>query len=91
MLSLISLITAFCAVESVLATGSASVLDRTNDLSPALQSILRKAHTGLYTYPTSLTQGIVPVRFTSECFVVHLQANKSLEIHSLTQRLLERW
>jgi hypothetical protein len=32
------------------------------DLSPSLQDILNKAHQGpLYTYPTSLTQGIVPV------------------------------
>lgn len=32
------------------------------DVSPSLQAILNKAHQGpLYTYPTSLTQGIVPV------------------------------
>ena len=32
------------------------------DLSLSLQDILNKAHQGpLYTYPTSLTQGIVPV------------------------------
>jgi hypothetical protein len=32
------------------------------DLSPGLQHILKQAHKGpLYTYPTSLTQGIVPV------------------------------
>ena len=33
------------------------------DVSNSLQDILNKAHQGpLYTYPTSLTQGIVPVR-----------------------------
>jgi hypothetical protein len=33
------------------------------DVSTSLQDILNKAHQGpLYTYPTSLTQGIVPVR-----------------------------
>lgn len=32
------------------------------DVSPSLQDILDKAHKGpLYTYPTSLTQGIIPV------------------------------
>lgn len=32
------------------------------NLSPGLQDILKQAHKGpLYTYPTSLTQGIVPV------------------------------
>lgn len=32
------------------------------DVSQSLQDILNKAHQGpLYTYPTSLTQGIVPV------------------------------
>jgi hypothetical protein len=32
------------------------------DLSPSLRDILKQAHKGpLYTYPTSLTQGIVPV------------------------------
>jgi hypothetical protein len=34
------------------------------DVSLNLQDILNKAHQGpLYTYPTSLTQGIVPVSF----------------------------
>ena len=34
------------------------------DVSNSLQEILNKAHQGpLYTYPTSLTQGIVPVSF----------------------------
>lgn len=32
------------------------------DVSQSLQDILNKGHSGpLYTYPTSLTQGIVPV------------------------------
>jgi hypothetical protein len=34
------------------------------DVSNSLQEILNKTHQGpLYTYPTSLTQGIVPVSF----------------------------
>ena len=33
------------------------------DVSPSLQEVLNKAHQGpLYTYPTSFTQGIIPVR-----------------------------
>lgn len=33
------------------------------DVSVALQKILNQAHQGpLYVYPTSLTQGIIPVR-----------------------------
>jgi hypothetical protein len=37
------------------------------DLSLSLQAILNQAHQGpLYTYPTSLTQGIVPVSWI--CF-----------------------
>lgn len=33
------------------------------DVNPSLQDILSKAHQGpLYNYPTSLTQGIIPVR-----------------------------
>lgn len=39
------------------------------DLDPALQDILNKAHQApLYTYPTSLTQGIVPVCFSLKCW-----------------------
>lgn len=34
------------------------------DVSPALQKMLDQAHQGpLYDYPTSFTQGIIPVRF----------------------------
>jgi hypothetical protein len=33
------------------------------DVSPSLQEVLNKAHQApLYTYPTSFTQGIIPVR-----------------------------
>jgi len=46
---------------AIVAAASSSVLDKTYDLNPTLQSILQKAHTGNYDYPTSLTQGIVPV------------------------------
>jgi hypothetical protein len=36
------------------------------DVSNSLQEILNKAHQGpLYTYPTSLTQGIMPVSLYS--------------------------
>ena len=49
--------------SSILAFASllSSALTANPDVSPALQTILDKAHEApLYTYPTSLTQGIVP-------------------------------
>lgn len=43
------------------ACAAVGVVASAPDVSFALQDILDKAHTGpLYTYPTSLTQGIVP-------------------------------
>ncbi len=56
----LNLFAALCAAKAAVAA-SASALDLTTDLNPALQNILNQAHSGLYTYPTSLTQGIVPV------------------------------
>ncbi|KAG9247850.1 hypothetical protein BJ878DRAFT_453627 [Calycina marina] len=43
-----------------LAGAVVGVLAATPDISITLQKILGKAHTGIYTYPTSLTQAIVP-------------------------------
>ena len=46
---------------STLTVGVYGVTAIDPDVSPALQAILNKAHEApLYTYPTSLTQGIVP-------------------------------
>jgi hypothetical protein len=52
----------FTCLTSALAATVVSAVSQP-DVSIQLQSILNQAHTGLYTYPTSLTQGIVPVRF----------------------------
>ena len=58
------------------------------DLSLSLQDILNKAHQGpLYTYPTSLTQGIVPVSREYILGVRDLEANKGLERNPFSQRL----
>jgi hypothetical protein len=45
-----------------IARGGGVVAASAPDVSPSLQDILNKAHQApLYTYPTSLTQGIIPV------------------------------
>lgn len=57
------------------------------NVSTKLQGILDDAYQGpLYTYPTSLTQGIVPVR--ARIAQNRLQDLLLLERHSLSQRLL---
>jgi hypothetical protein len=46
------------------------------DVSTSLQQILNKAHQGpLYTYPTSLTQGIIPVSLNRPLEFAHSMAN----------------
>ena len=54
---------AFISSTLLLALGVVGTLASSfPDVSKSLQDILNKAHQGpLYTYPTSLTQGIVPV------------------------------
>ena len=57
------LYTAF-ALLSTVSRGVLGEVVASPDVSLSLQDILNKAHQGpLYTYPTSLTQGIVPVSF----------------------------
>jgi len=47
-----------------LAVSASGVLASAPDVSLSLQAILNQAHQGpLYIYPTSLTQGIIPVSF----------------------------
>ncbi len=48
---------------SFVVTGVEASVPGNPDVSPNLQEVLNKAHQGpLYTYPTSFTQGIIPVR-----------------------------
>jgi hypothetical protein len=57
------------------------------DVSNSLQDILNKAHQGpLYTYPTSLTQGIVPVRSLPSLHQI-TEFNEVLERNPFPQRL----
>lgn len=50
---------------STLCTLSYAEVPGKPDVNPALQQILNQAHQGpLYDYPTSFTQGIVPVSFS---------------------------
>ncbi len=53
---------AFLGASSNWIGGVSAEVPSSPDVSPSLQDILDKAHKGpLYTYPTSLTQGILPV------------------------------
>lgn len=44
-------------------------VDTRPDVSNRLQDVLGKAHKGLYDYPTSFTQGIIPVSWILNCSV----------------------
>jgi hypothetical protein len=62
----LTLVMAFISSTLLLTLGVVGTLASSSvpDVSISLQDILNKAHQGpLYTYPTSLTQGIVPVCF----------------------------
>ena len=67
-----------------------AIASSTPDVSNALQSILNKAHQGIYDYPTSLTQGIVPVRRTARCIHALRLTHQSIEGNPQPQRLLAR-
>jgi len=52
-------------IWAAIGLGTRGVLGDSLDVSKGLQEILKKAHQGpLYDYPTSLTQGIVPVSYS---------------------------
>lgn len=53
-----------CSILSLRSAGVQAEVAGNPDVSTSLQQILDQAHKGpLYTYPTSLTQGIIPVCF----------------------------
>lgn len=52
---------AYAALGFMSGVGAEVLSGPSPGVSPSLQDILDKAHKGLYTYPTSFTQGIIPV------------------------------